>query len=82
VSPQPQILAIVGFATFASGCLYRFTPLIIGGSIFWISAIAASYMNEQDQLLLNAAATLFGYIIPGYALWRKSKKERPDVQTP
>jgi hypothetical protein len=73
ISPQPQILALVGFATFASGCLYRFQPLILGGILFWIAAVISSFLPDPDQLLVNAVATLFGYILPGLALWRKSK---------
>jgi hypothetical protein len=42
--------------------------------LFWIAAVLSSFLPAPDQLLVNAFATLLGYIIPGLALWKKSKK--------
>ena len=75
VSPVPFILALVGLATFVSGSIYRFLPLIFGGIIFWISSMGCMYFNGPEQLLIDAGATFLGYILPGIMLWRKSKKE-------
>ncbi|NOU48713.1 MAG: hypothetical protein HOO86_16865 [Bacteroidales bacterium] len=75
LSPIPFILALVGFATFVSGNLYKSTPLIIGGIIFWISSLLCLVVPAPEQLLINAAATLTGYIIPGILLWKNSKSE-------
>ena len=80
MSPIPFILAIVGFATFVSGSIYKFKPLIIGGIIFWISSLLCIVFPGPDQLLINAISTLAGYIVPGILLWNKSKKES-NVQT-
>jgi hypothetical protein len=75
MSPIPFILALVGFATFVSGTIYKSVPLIIGGIIFWISGLLCLLVPPPEQLLINAAATLTGYIIPGILLWKNSKRE-------
>ena len=75
LSPIPFILAVVGLGTFVSGNIVRFTPLIIGGVIFWIAAFGASFCQPATQLLINGIATFIGYIIPGVILWRNFKAE-------
>lgn len=75
VNPIPFILVLVGLATFISGIIYRFTPLIIGACIFWISAVICVQISDLNQLLVDAAAIALGYLIPGLILWRKAKKE-------
>ncbi len=75
ISPIPFILALVGLATFVSGAIYKFTPLIIGGIIFWIACLACIAFKGPEQLLIDAVATFLGYILPGIILWKKSKKE-------
>ena len=73
VNPIAFVLALVGLATFVSGIIYRFKPLIVGALFFWIAATVCPLLNEIDQLLLNAVAIFAGYIIPGILLWKKSK---------
>ncbi|MDZ4823442.1 MAG: hypothetical protein SH856_08285 [Flavobacteriales bacterium] len=76
LSPISFILAVTGLATFVSGRIFRFGPLTCGGFVFWIAAFIATFIDEGSQLLLNAGATLLGYIIPGTMLWKKAKEER------
>jgi hypothetical protein len=71
----PFILIITGLATFVSGCLFRFKPLIAGGIVFWVACVASSFISAYNQLLLNAAATFLGYIVPGVLLWQNYKRE-------
>lgn len=75
MSPIPFILAIVGFATFVSGSIYKFSPLVFGGIIFWIASLLCIVFPGPEQLLINAISTLAGYILPGILLWKKSKNE-------
>jgi len=75
ISPMSFILAFVGLATFVSGCIYKFKPLILGSIIFWISSIACVFIINHHQLLVMAIATLLGYILPGILLWKKSKTQ-------
>lgn len=76
VNPIAFILSLVGLATFVSGAIYRFKPLVAGAIIFWFAAILCTQFERLDQLLINAAAIFAGYIIPGILLWAKAKKEK------
>lgn len=75
VNPIAFILGIVGLATFMSGVIYRFTPLIIGALVFWLCSGICPYISHTDQLLINAIAILVGYIVPGILIWNKNKKD-------
>lgn len=73
ISPTGPILALVGLATFLSGIIQKFTPLIIGAVLFWAAACICPELDMKNQLLLNAVTIFIGYIIPGILLSRKSK---------
>lgn len=62
------ILLITGFATFTSGLVIKFKPLIIGGSTFWIFAAIALSMDFSYSSLISAFAIIVGYLVPGYML--------------
>lgn len=74
ISPVPYILVLVGFATFVSGTLLRFSPLILGAVAMWVGAVICSVLNYQEHLLVQAVTTVIGYLIPGYLLNVKAKK--------
>ncbi|MDB5222167.1 MAG: hypothetical protein JWN83_834 [Chitinophagaceae bacterium] len=69
------ILVMYGMPTFLSGIILRFKPLRIGGIICWLIAISAMFTTYQYQLLLLALAVIAAWIIPGYLLRAKFKKE-------
>ena len=69
----PFFMLLYGLGTFVSGRLIQFTPLVVGGIIAWILAIAATYVEYDYQMLFGAAAILFSYIIPAYMLRKKNK---------
>ena len=73
IIPGPFILTITGLATLISGRLISFKPLIYGGIAFFAFAAAASFLNNEYQLLISASAIIVGYLVPGYML--KSSKE-------
>lgn len=66
--PTPYILAITGMATFISGMVIRFTPLIAGGVLFAVTSIVSIFIPGLSQLLLVAIALVLGFLIPGYLL--------------
>ncbi len=66
--PTPFVLCIVGLATFINGRIIQFNPLKWGGAVFFIFAILSAFVINEYQLLVNAAAIIMGYIIPGYML--------------
>ena len=74
LATYPMVMLIYGMWLFVSGGALKFKPLIIGGIINWILAIAALFVMFQTQLIILAAAVLLGYIIPGHMLRQKFKK--------
>lgn len=74
LSPVPFILGLAGLATFASGGIFKYRPLMAGGIIFWMASLCSLFMAGPEQLLINAAGTFLGYVLPGISLWRNQKK--------
>lgn len=71
--PTPYILAITGMATFISGMVVRFSPLIAGGVLFAVISIVSIFIPGLSQLLLVTITMVLGFLIPGYLL--KTSKE-------
>ena len=74
ISPVPFILVLVGFATFMSGVLLRFTPLYIGAAVMWAGALWCMFLAPVQHLLVQAGTALLGYLIPGYLLNAQSRR--------
>ena len=72
----PMVMMVYGIWLYVSGGTLRFKPIMIGGIINWVLAIAAFYADFNTQLLLLALAVLCGYIIPGYMLRNRYKKQQ------
>lgn len=68
------ILIFSAVGTFITGCMLRFTPLILGSIALWLAGIVAFNMPILDQHYVAAAGILSGYIIPGYLL-KKAERE-------
>jgi len=68
---SPYILLLAGFATFISGFILKFKPLITGGIIFWIIAVIVSFAEPSVSPLGMPVAVITGYLIPGYMLKNK-----------
>ncbi len=75
IYPTPMILAITGMATLITGIVIRFTPLILGGVLFFLASLISTYFLYEYSLLVCAVVIILGYIIPGYLL-RKTKSNR------
>jgi hypothetical protein len=71
--PTPYILSVTGMATFISGIVVRFKPLIAGGILFGVISVISIFVSPLSQLLLVAIALVLGFLIPGYLL--KTTKE-------
>lgn len=65
---NPVILMQVGLATFVSGIIIRFRPLVFGGITFWIAATLCYLVSPTDQYLVGGIAVILGYLVPGYML--------------
>jgi small basic protein len=70
----PMVMLVYGIWLFVSGGVLRFKPLIIGGIINWIFAIASFFVTFDLQLLFISSAVLLGYIIPGHMLNHQFRK--------
>jgi hypothetical protein len=68
-------LALYGMPTFLCGALLKFRPLIIGGIGCWVLAISSAFIPFEYQLLLISFAMVIAWIIPGYMMRAKYKKQ-------
>ncbi len=64
----PFYILLYGLGTFVSGKILQFKPLVVGGIINWILAVAATFFDSDTQMLFAAGAIFTSYIIPGYLL--------------
>jgi hypothetical protein len=71
----PVVLVLYGMPTFLSGIILRFRPLMFGGIGCWILSLIAGFVYYDYQLLFVAAAVIIAWIIPGYLLQVKFKKQ-------
>lgn len=72
------LMLLYGLATFISGGLLNFKPLVYGSLISFACAIISTFLSETDQLLIIAIAILGSYIVPGHLL-RKTYKSQTNV---
>ena len=72
---NPVILVMYGMPLFLSGIILRFRPLILGSICCWVFSLLSMFTTYNFQLLLVAAAILSGWIIPGYLLQKRFKKQ-------
>ena len=71
----PIIFLISANATFLSGIILKFKPLVFGGIFMWIAAIITFFLSPENQLLSIPIIVVFGYLIPGYILKYKEDKD-------
>jgi membrane-associated HD superfamily phosphohydrolase len=68
-------LALYGMPTTLSGVILKFKPLVLGGIGCWCIAIASSFIPTQYHPLLLSLAVIIAWIVPGYLLRIRYKKE-------
>jgi hypothetical protein len=72
---HPIFMVLMAFAVTVTGGILRYRLLIIGGIIFGLLALTASYLELPEQLLIESLAWIIAFIIPGHILF--AKRERP-----
>jgi hypothetical protein len=72
----PLTMVMYGMGIFISGGVINYRPLIIGGIISWIAALASYFQPYNIQLLLMTVTVIVSYIIPGHMLRHDSKKQK------
>ena len=70
----PFFIMLYGLGTFISGSIIQFRPLIIGGLVASVLAIASAFVEYDFQILFAAIAIFISYIIPAYMLRRRNKQ--------
>jgi Flp pilus assembly protein TadB len=69
------ILLCYGMPTFLSGIILQFRPLIFGGILCWALAVFSGFANFHYHPLFVAIAVIGAWIIPGYLLRSRYKRE-------
>jgi hypothetical protein len=69
-------LIMYGVPTFATGFSRRFTPMVVGGIVCWVLAIAGLYTDYQYRMLYSAIAAQCAWFIPGLILRRRYMKAK------
>jgi hypothetical protein len=70
------LMLLYGLATFVSGGILKFKPLIIGGIFSFAVAIVSNFAGDKEQLLCISIALMGSYIIPGHLLRREYKSQQ------
>lgn len=71
---HPIYMVLMAFAVTVTGGILRYRLIIIGGVIFGILAFTASYLKLQEQLLVESAAWIISFIVPGHILYANREK--------
>ncbi len=71
---HPIFMVLMAFAVTVTGGILRYRLIIIGGVIFGILALTASYLKLQEQLLVESVAWIISFIIPGHILYANREK--------
>lgn len=70
----PLIFLLAANATFLTGIVIKFKPLIWGGFVF-LAGVFANYLLEGQYFeIISPVVIIFGYLIPGYLLKSQNKK--------
>lgn len=75
----PVYLVLYGIPTLLCGVILRFRPLVIGGISCWMLAVLSIFVAPREHVLLIAAAMIAGWLLPGYLLRLRHKKEMAHV---
>ncbi len=68
------IIALYGLGTYISGSMMKFKPLIFGGIFSWAMAVIGLFISPIYSLPLVSVSILVSYLIPGYLLKARAKK--------
>lgn len=68
------IISLYGLGTYISGSMMKFKPLILGGIFSWAIAVVGLFIPPMYSLPLVSVSILVSYLIPGYMLKARAKK--------
>lgn len=70
----PLIFLFAGNATFLTGIVIKFKPLMWGGMIFLAGVFAYFLLPGEYFQFISPIVIILGYLIPGYLLKAQNKK--------
>lgn len=65
---HPLFMAVTALAIIMTGAILKFYYISLGGVLFGLLALAASYLELPEQLLIESLAWFIAFVIPGYVL--------------
>jgi hypothetical protein len=71
---HPIFMVLMAYAVTVTGGILRYRLIIIGGVIFGILALTASYLKLPEQLLVESVAWIISFIVPGHILYANREK--------
>jgi len=71
---HPVFMVVIAFAIVVTGGILRYRLIIAGGIVFGILAYGCSYLQLQQQILVEAIAWVIAFVIPGHILFAKRKQ--------
>ena len=72
----PFYILFYAIGTYVSGSLIKFKPMISGGLACFALVVISVYQTYDHQMLVTAFAIVISYIIPGYMLRYRYKKQK------
>lgn len=69
----PIIFILAGNATFLTGIVIKFKPLVLGGIVLAIGAILQFSLPFEYAEYISPVAIILGYLVPGYLLKLQNK---------
>jgi len=69
---QSIYMVVIAYAVITTGAILRHRLITIGGVVFALLALLASY-SVANQFLIEAIAWIIGFVIPGHILYAKRK---------
>ncbi len=74
--PISVYILIYGMPTITTGLITKFKPMLIGGIICWLCAVASVFVKFPNQYLFVAVAAIAAWLIPGIILNTKYRKQK------
>ncbi len=71
---HPIFMVLMAFAVTVTGGILRYWLIIVGGIVFGLLSLIASYLNLHEQLLIESVAWTIAFIIPGHILYAHREK--------
>ncbi len=69
-------LMVYGLPTFVTGGIMKFKPMLYGGILCWVLALASNFTNGKIDMLFTAIAATCAWLIPGILINIRYRKQQ------